>query len=98
MLSYDAPQCCYTILANTPYSAGTVYLRMAKSGSAQAGWTYTGSYSTNGKTWTVLGTNPNLATAFTYFGLYAIRQEYDGNGNLYAVADFNYFKYKAMRR
>ena len=77
------------------YNHPTTFYKVVKTGSAAKGWTYNVDYSPDGKTWTFCGTSAADKTAYGYVGLFAIRQPWDNNTQVYSVADFNYFKIHA---
>jgi hypothetical protein len=68
-----------------PYSGTTSYLRIEKSGT-----TYTGWWSSNGSDWTLNG-SITKSDSFSYLGLVAVRQAWDGNTSVYSSANYDYF-------
>ncbi len=73
----------------TPYSGGTSYLRLQKSGN-----TYTGWWSSDGVDWQMSGIT-TLEDTYNYVGLFAIRQPWKG-GAVDSVVDFHYIKVDSL--
>lgn len=69
---------------STNYASGTIYLEVSKVGDV-----YTSSYSSDGLTWSLLGSETN-DTPYTEIGLFTIRQPWD-NAPIDSVASFNNF-------
>jgi len=67
------------------YTNSTTYFRLMKDGTRGKGW-----FSSNGVDWILNSEGPVMMPVIKYVGLFAIRQPWDGDTNVYSRADFDY--------
>ncbi|VVB97603.1 S-layer protein [uncultured archaeon] len=67
------------------YTNSVSYFRVMKEGTSYMGW-----YSSDGVNWILNGKSTKSRTV-KYAGLFTVRQPWDGNTDVYSVADYDYF-------
>jgi curved DNA-binding protein CbpA len=72
------------------YSNITTYFRLMKKGNNFTGW-----YSSDGANWILNGQGISTKTG-KYVGLFAVRQPWDGDTNVYSAVEFDYFNISSL--